>query len=42
MQLVSGTYKVVVPLNDLQEKRWSVLHRLGEDLKEVALVIKIN
>lgn len=40
--LFCGTYKVVVPLDDLQEKGWSVLHRFGEDLEEVALVIKIN
>ncbi len=33
---------MVVPLNDLQEKGRSVLHRFGEDLKKVALVIKIN
>lgn len=36
------TYEVVVALNDLQEKGWSVLHRLGKDLEEVALVIKVN
>lgn len=40
--LLSGTHKVVVPLDDLQEKGWSVLHRFGEDLEEVALVVKIN
>lgn len=40
--LVSGTYKVVVPLDDLQEKGWSVLHRFGEDLEEVALVVEIH
>lgn len=36
------TYKMVVPLNDLQEKGWSVLQRFGKDLEEVALVIKVN
>lgn len=40
--LASGTYKVVVPLDDLQEKGWSVLHRFGEDLQEVALVVEID
>lgn len=40
--MVSGTYKVVVPLDDLQEKGWSVLHRFGEDLEEVALVVEVN
>lgn len=36
------TYKVVVTLDDLQEKGWSVLHRFAKDLEEVALVIKVN
>lgn len=42
LRLFSGTHKVVVPLDDLQEKGWSVLHRFGEDLEEVALVVEIN
>ena len=33
---------VVVSLDDLEEKSWSVLNRLGEDLKEVALVVVVN
>lgn len=36
------TYKVVVALDDLQKKGWSVLHRFGKDLEEVALVIEVN
>lgn len=38
----SSTHKVVVSLNDFQEERRSVLHRFGEDLEEVALVIEIH
>lgn len=41
-QVISETYKVVVPLNDLQEKRRPVLHGFGEDLKEVTFVVKIH
>lgn len=37
-----NTYKVVVPLNDLQEKGRPVLHRFGEDLEEVALVVVVD
>ena len=37
-----STYKVVVPLNDLQEKGRPVLHRFGEDLEEVALVVVVD
>lgn len=36
------TYKMVVPLDNLQKQGWPVLHGLGEDLKEVALVVEIN
>lgn len=33
---------MVVPLDNLQEQCGPVLHGFGEDLKEVALVVKIN
>ena len=33
---------VVVSLNDLEEQCGSVLNRLGEDLKKIALVIVVN
>ena len=36
------TYTVVVPFNHLQEQGRSVLHWLGEDLQQVAIVIKVN
>lgn len=38
----TNTHKVVVPLDDLQEESGSVLHRFGEDLEQVALIIKIH
>ena len=33
---------MVVPLDDLQEERGSVLHGLGEDLEEVATIVVVN
>lgn len=33
---------MVVPLDDLQEEGGSILHGFGEDLEEVALVVKVN
>ena len=36
------TYTVVMSLNDLQEQCGTVLHGLGEDLEQVAIVIKIH
>ena len=35
-------YLVVVPLDDLQEHRGTVLQGLGEDLQQVAVVIIVN
>ena len=36
------TYTVVVSLDDLQEEGGAVLHGLGEDLQQVALVIVVH
>lgn len=38
----SSTYEMVVALDDLQEQGWPVLHGFGEDLQEVALVVKVH
>ena len=35
------TYAVVVSLDDLQEEGGAVLHGLGEDLQQVAIVVKV-
>ncbi len=37
-----STYLMVVSLNDLQEQCGSVLQGFGEDLEEVAIVIKVH
>lgn len=37
-----STYTVVVSFYDLQEECGTILHGLGEDLKQVAIVIKIH
>ena len=36
------THTVVVSLNDLQEQCGSVLHWFGEDLQQVAIVVKVH
>jgi hypothetical protein len=36
------THTVVVSLNNLQEKGGPVLHRLSEDLQQVAIVIVVH
>ena len=36
------TYTMVVSFDDLQEEGWSVLHWLGEDLEQVAIVIIVH
>ena len=36
------TYTVVVSLYDLHKEGGSVLHRLGEDLEQVAIVVKVH
>ena len=33
---------MVVPLDDLQEEGGAVLHGLGEDLQQVAVVVKVH
>ena len=33
------THIIVVPLNNFQEESWSVLHILGEDLEQIAILI---
>ena len=38
----TDTHTVVVPFDDLQEQRGPVLHWLGEDLQQVAIVIKVH
>ena len=35
------TYAVVVSLDDLQEEGQAILHGLGEDLQQVAIVVKV-
>lgn len=42
MIILRTTYKMVFSLDDLQKESWPVLHGFSEDLKEVALVVKIN
>lgn len=39
---IRATYTAVMSLNDLDEEGRSVLHRLGEDLQKVAIVIKVH
>lgn len=36
------TYTMVVSLYDLHKEGGSVLHRLGEDLEQVAIVVKVH
>ncbi len=36
------TYTMVVPFDHLKEESWTILHGFGEDLKQVAIVIKIH
>lgn len=38
----ADSYRVVVPLNDLQEEGGSVLHGFGEDLQQVSVVIEVH
>ncbi len=33
---------MIVPLNDLQEQRWPILHRLAEDLQQVAVLVVVD
>ena len=33
---------MVISLDDLKEDSWPILHRLGEDLQKIAIVIIIN
>lgn len=40
--LAVATHTVVVSLYDLQEEGGPVLHGLGEDLKQVAIVVIIH
>lgn len=42
LEVSSTETLVVVSLDDLEEKGGSILHRLGEDLQEVTLVIVVN
>ena len=35
-------YLVVLTLNDLKEERGTILHVLGEELKKVAFLVKVN
>lgn len=36
------TYIVIVPLNDLKEESWAILHVLGEDLQQIATFIIVH
>jgi hypothetical protein len=36
------TYIVIVPLNDLKEECWAILHVLGEDLQKIAIFIIVH
>lgn len=42
LEVANAEPSVVASLNDLEEQCGSVLNRLGEDLKKVALVIVVN
>lgn len=36
------TYIVIVPLNDLKEEGWAILHVLGEDLQQIAIFVIVH
>ena len=36
------TYIVIVPLNDLKEESWAILHVLGEDLQQIATFVIVH
>lgn len=36
------TYIVIVPLNNLKEEGWAILHVLGEDLQQIATFIIVH
>jgi len=40
--IVHFTYIVIVPLNDLKEESWTILHVLGEDLQQIATFIIVH
>lgn len=42
LEISSTETLVIVSLDDLKEKCWSVLHDFGEDLQQVAVVIIVN
>jgi len=37
-----ASHIVIVPLNDLEEESWAILHVLGEDLQQVATFIIVH
>lgn len=42
MKARAHTHLMIVPLNDLQEQRWPILHRLAEDLQQIAVLVVVD